>query len=145
MTLKDAKQNSKPHLKKTAGKEFYAPLAIHAGVVAIVVILKFLGIASDQILLITVGLISLEALSLVFINRLRVNKALMRLKEIEMQIADDKEEAVDSERIHRELLYYGHQLKTMQAEIDALRKNNMFKSSGNGHQKRTNIRLISHS
>lgn len=111
-------------------------LAIHAVIIISIFTLRYLKIGSDVVLLVAAAVISLETICLVLFIRLKVNRTARRIKEVEEEVAHLREDTPDVARIHRELLYMGHQIKTIQ---------NVFKTNGNGHHRRVHPPTISHS
>lgn len=112
-------------------------LIFHAIILTSIFALRYLGFATDHILIIAAVLMSLEAIYLTLFTKAIVNKVAGSLKEIESEMAQIREDALETVKIQRALLYAGHQIKTIQSDLDALKKRNGFKSSGNGHHRRS--------
>lgn len=111
-------------------------LIIHTTVLAGIFALRYLGFATDLILVIAGVAISLEAIYLSFFAMTRVNKTVDTLKEIERGMTEFHEDALEIVKIHRALLYIGHQIKTIQTDLDGFKKSSVLKAPGNGHYKR---------
>lgn len=112
-------------------------LIIHAIILISIFALRFIGFSSDHLLVIAVAAISLEAIYLILFTGAKVNRIAGNLKEIEKEMAEIREDAMDVERIQRELLYAAHQMSRGTSGV--------FKPSGNGHNKRTHSQTVSRS
>lgn len=94
--------------------------------------LKFIGLAIDSILLIFITVASFEmAYFIIFIQR-SVSKNSQNLEKTEKQIEDIRD---NLEKNNNLLIYLGHQMKTIQHDINTLRRSNIFKPGGNNHLK----------
>jgi len=114
--------------QKVGRSRLVAFLIIHAFVLVGIFALKFFGFVTTDFILVIAGIaISLEAIYLSYFAMTRVNKTVEALKEIEKGFVQFRENALEIDKIHRALLYLGHQIKTIQ----------IAKVSGNGHYKRT--------
>lgn len=111
-------------VKKVGMSGTVAFLVVHTIVLAAIFTLKFFGLASDYILAIAAALIALEVVYLAFLTRLKVNIIARDFKEMEAKMQEVREESVAVAKMQRELLYFGHQVKTDQ------------RLSQNGHQRR---------
>ena len=96
--------------------------------------LRYLGLTRDQILLILTTAVSLEAIYLSIFIQMSVNRATQSLEEVEEDIEDIQEDAGEEEEAHKVLIHIGQQMKTIQQELDILRKSGILKPSGNGHR-----------
>ena len=119
-------------------------LLLHPVFLVSVFVFSFLGIMSEHLGLLLVGLLSLEAIYIASFLWVRLIKTTNHLKKVEKEMTDAKEDTVDLLRMQRELIYAGHQIKTLQMDLDALKKTNTFKLSGNGHR-RTHSQPLPHS
>ncbi|MBI2196624.1 hypothetical protein HYU45_03340 [Candidatus Daviesbacteria bacterium] len=120
----------------------YGPLLfliIHPALLASVFALWFLRFISEQLALLLIGAVSLEAIYIASFIWVKLTRATRGLREMEKEIADMKEDAVDLARVQRELIYAGHQIKTLQMDLDSLKRGNGIKLSGNGHHRRVHI------
>ena len=120
-------------------------LIFHAIILTSIFALRYLGFATDHILIIAAALMSLEAIYLALFTKALVNKATGSLKEIKSEMAQIREDALETVKMQRALLYVGHQIKTIQSDLDVLKKRNELKSSGNGHHRRPQGPIVSHS
>lgn len=108
--------------------------------------LNFLGALGGSSALLLTGLVSVEAIYIVFFIRARLNKTVNRLRDMESEVLDMRENEMDMARMQRELIYAGHQIKSLQMDLDALKRGNGIKlSGGNGHQRRIHSSAVSHS
>jgi hypothetical protein len=110
---------------------------IQPAILLTVIALSLFGIISSQLGLLFFGAISLEAIYIAFFIRMRLSKTASFLKEMCLQIDEVKDEALHAARLQRELIYAGHQIKTLQMDLEALKKGNP-KHFG-GHSRRIHI------
>lgn len=89
------------------------------------------------------ALMSIEAIYVSLFTKAAVNKASGKLMGMEKEIAKIREDASDAAKLHQALIYAGHQIKTIQQELDFLKKQGV-KLNGNGHHRRSH-QIISHS
>ncbi|MDO8577185.1 MAG: hypothetical protein Q7R82_02465 [Candidatus Daviesbacteria bacterium] len=120
-------------------------LTIHAVILISIFTLRFFGFSTDHLLAAAAALISLEAIYVAFFIRSKANKTECSLRDMEKEIAQFREDTRDAVRAHREILYAGHQIKTLQMDLDVLKKTNSIKLSGNGHSRRIHSQAASHS
>ena len=97
--------------------------------------LGFLGFDLRSILLIFTTWLSIEAIYLAIFIQMTVNRNTQSLEEVEEDIEDIQEEEQQEEEARRVLLHIGQQMKTIQQELDILKKSQLLKHNGNGHQK----------
>lgn len=95
--------------------------------------LRYFGVATDQILLILTTVVSLEAIYLAIFIQMTVNRNTQSLEEVEEDIEDIQEEATEEEEAHKVLVHIGQQMRTIQQDLDGLKKSGVLKPSGNGH------------
>ncbi len=100
--------------------------------------LTLFGRISSQVGLLFFGAISLEAIYIAFFIRMKLNRSVHLLNEVERQLAQVKEDALHAVRMQREVIYAGHQIKTLQMDLEALKKG-IPKLSGSGHSRRIHI------
>lgn len=79
--------------------------------------------ANSFIILGLVAALALGTILLSVLTQIAVRKVASRLKRMENEIAEIKQDTEDLEKAHRLLLYLSHQMK-----------NGVAKSSGNGHR-----------
>lgn len=96
--------------------------------------LKIFGVTTDYLLLILTTAVSLEAIYLSIFIQMTVNRATESLEEVEEDIEDIQEGATEEEEAHRVLIHIGQQMKTIQQELDILKKSEVLNTNGNGHR-----------
>lgn len=109
-------------------------LIVHTLLFAGIFALRYLGVTTDYILLILTTAVSLEAIYLSIFIQMTVNRNTESLEEVEEDIEDIQEEAFEEEEAHRVLVHIGQQMKTIQHDLDVLKKSGILKTSGNGHR-----------
>lgn len=95
--------------------------------------LVFLGFDVRSILLIFTTWLSIEAIYLAIFIQMTVNRNTESLEEVEEDIEDIQEDATEEEEAHKVLVHIGKELKTIQHDLDYLRKSGLLKANGNGH------------
>ncbi len=95
--------------------------------------LSFFGINTNYLLLILTTAVSLEAIYLSIFIQMSVNRNTESLEEVEEDIEDIQEEALEVEQAHKVLIHIGQQMKNIQHEVDMLKKSGVLKTTGNGH------------
>lgn len=111
-------------------------LIIHTLLFAGIFALRYLGVTTDYILLILTTAVSLEAIYLSIFIQMTVNRNTESLEEVEEDLEDIQEEATEEEEAHKVLIHIGQQMKTIQQDLDTLRRSGLLKPSTNGHPKR---------
>ncbi len=111
-----------------------ASLIIHTVMFMGIFALRYFGVTTDYILLILTTAVSLEAIYLSIFIQMSVNRATESLEEVEEDIEDIQEDATEEEEAHKVLIHIGQQMKTIQHDLDALKKSGLLKASGNGHR-----------
>ncbi len=114
-------------------------LTLHLTILATIFALPYFGVSFQTLLIIATAVFSSEIMYLVFFSKAKISKVANKLNEVEKEVVRVREESVDSERIHRELLYIGHQLKSIQTEMDVFKRSGIFKINGNGHHKSAHV------
>lgn len=97
--------------------------------------LRYFGVTTDYILLLLTTAVSLEAIYLSIFIQMTVNRNTESLEEVEEDLEDIQEDASEEEEAHRVLIHIGQQMRTIQHDLDALRKSGILRSSGNGHHR----------
>ena len=96
--------------------------------------LAILGFDLRSILLIFTTWLSIEAIYLAIFIQMTVNRNTESLEEVEEDIEDIQEDASEEEAAHQVLLHIGQQMKTIQQDLDSLRKSGLLKPT-NGHKR----------
>lgn len=99
---------------------------------SVIFALKFFGLIIDSVLLLLITAASLEVIYFVISVQLSVNKNVQNLAEVEKNIANIRE---NEEKMHTLLTYINHQMKTVQHDINTLRKSPVLRANGNSHPK----------
>ncbi|MDO8573701.1 MAG: hypothetical protein Q7R77_03030 [Candidatus Daviesbacteria bacterium] len=120
-------------------------LFVHVIILALLFSMKFLGVATDLVLVAAIALISMESIYMAVFTKEITVKACRGVKEMEEEMAAIKETASETVKFQRALLYTGHQIKNIQVSLDILKKRADFKFNGNVHQRRTQHPIISQS
>lgn len=87
------------------------------------------------LLLIFTTWLSVEAIYLGIFIQMTVNRNTESLEEVEEDIEDIQEEALEEDEANKVVVHIAQQMKTIQQELDTLKKSNLLKSNGNGHHK----------
>lgn len=95
--------------------------------------LRGFGVTTDYLLLILTTVVSLEAIYLSIFIQMTVNRNTESLEEVEENIEDIQEEVDEDEKSNKVLLHIIQQMKTIQHDLDNLKKSRALKSS-NGHR-----------
>lgn len=119
-------------LTKWIGSPF--SLLAHTSLFGGIFTLRYLGIATDYTLLILTAAVCLEAIYLVILIQSIVNKNSKSLSEVEEKIAEIQQEEEVAHKLMINILHTAHQMKTIQNDLDNLKKNGVFKHIGNGHR-----------
>lgn len=106
----------------------------HTLVFMVIPTLGLLGLDLRTVLLIFTTWLSIEAIYLAIFIQMSVNRNTESLEEVEEDIEDIQEETSEEEEAHKVLIHIGQQMKTIQHDLDALRKNGLLKTVGNGHR-----------
>lgn len=108
-------------------------LIIHTLFFAGVFALRYFGVTTDYILLALTTAVSLEAIYLSIFIQMTVNRNTESLEEVEEDIEDIQEDATEEEAAHQVLIHIGQQMRSIQHDLDYLRKSGILKTNGNGH------------
>lgn len=109
-------------------------ILFHVAMFGAALVAMISGLLPERFLAAFAAAFSLEAVLLAVYFRIRLKRTVVSLKSLQKEIEQDGGDG-DWERLHRELLYLGHQIKTMQSQIDAFKKVGFVKINGNGHPK----------
>ncbi len=120
-------------LAKFIGSPF--SLLFHTIIFGGIFTLRYLGIATDQALLILTAAVCLEAIYLVILIQTIVNKNAKSLAGVQEKIEEIQEEEKEAHKLMINILHTAHQMKTIQQDIDSLKKSTILKrGNGNGHR-----------
>ena len=88
----------------------------------------------NTVLLIFTTWLSCEAIYLSIFIQMSVNRNTESLEEVEEDIVGIQEEASEEEEAHKVLIHIGQQMRTIQHEIDILKKSGLLKPSAVSHR-----------
>ena len=112
-------------LAKIIGSPF--SLLFHTALFGGIFTLRFLGIASDYTLLMIIAALCLEAIYLVILIQNIVNKNTKSLALVQEKIEEIQQDENDAHKLMINILHTTHQMKTIQHELDVLKKSGAFK------------------
>ena len=95
--------------------------------------LVFFGFELSKVLIMFTTWLSIEAIYLAIFIQMSVNRNTESLEEVEEDIEDIQEEASEEDEAHKVILHIGQQMRTIQHELDILKKSGLLKT--NGHSK----------
>jgi low affinity Fe/Cu permease len=93
--------------------------------------LRHFGFSRDYVLLLLTTAVSLEAIYLSIFIQMSVNRATQSLEEVEEDIEDIQEDVDDDEEAHKVLIHIGQQMKSIQQDLEYLRRSGVLKTPGN--------------
>lgn len=111
-------------------------LLVHALILALLFSMKFLGVATDVILVSVIALIAMESIYMAVFTKEATGKACQGVKDMAEEMATYREAASETIKLQRALLYTGHQIKNIQGDLDVLKRKAIYGSGGNNHHKR---------
>ena len=88
-----------------------------------------MGASFDKVILIWNTLVSLEAIYLALFIQMTVNRATVSLEEVEEDIESIQEDESSEVEAHKMIIHIGQQMKSIQHELDILRKKGLLKST----------------
>lgn len=98
-------------------------------------ILRYLGVVPNSLFLILTAAVCLEAIYLVIFVQMIVKSNTSRLIKVQGDIEQIRQEEKDAHKLMINLLHIAHQMKTLQQDVDFLKKSNILKrTNGNGHR-----------
>lgn len=98
-------------------------------------ILRYLGFIPNSLLLVLMGAVCLEAIYLVIFIQMIVKNNTKSLTQAQVDIDQIQQEEKDAHKLMINILHIAHQMKTVQQDIDLLKKNSLLKrTNGNGHR-----------
>lgn len=86
-------------------------------------------------LLIFTTWLSVEAIYLAIFIQMSVNRNTESLEEVEEDIEDIQEEATEEEEAHKVVIHIAQQMRTIQQELDTLKKSNLLKTTASPSHK----------
>lgn len=109
-------------------------LCLHTLVFGGFFILRYLGFVNNTILIFITAAVCLEAIYLVIFVQMVVKNNTQNLALVQSSVEEIKQEEKEVHKLMVNILHLAHQMKTIQQEIDILRKSRVLKPSGNGHR-----------
>lgn len=106
-------------------------LIVHTIIFGGILALRFFGVAADYILYIFTTAIAIEVIYLAIFIQLSINKSARTMERMESGLEFIREDEVKTQTI---LIHLGHQMKTIQHDLDILKKGSLLKTS-NGQSK----------
>lgn len=94
--------------------------------------LGFFGVDLRILLLIFTTWLSIEAIYLAIFIQMSVNRNTESLEEVEEDIESIQEDVDEEEAAHQVLIHIGQQMRSIQHDLDYLRKSGILKTNGNG-------------
>lgn len=107
-------------------------LASHTLLFGGIFALRIFGLTTELILFTLAGVVFLEVIYLTIYTQASVNKSVQSLAEVKKNTEGIMEDEV---KIHTALIHIGHQMSTVQHDLDLFKKNGLLKN-GNGHAKK---------
>ncbi len=103
-------------------------IIIHTVIFMLFTYLIISGFDFNKVILIWNTSVSLEAIYLALFIQMTVNRNTESLEEVEEDIEDIQEEASEEEEAHKVLIHIVAQMKTIQHELDILKKSGALKN-----------------
>lgn len=97
-------------------------ILIHTLLFITIPALTFLGYELRSVLLIFTTWLSIEAIYLAIFIQMSVNRNTESLEEVEEDIEDMQEDVTEEEAAHKVILHIGQELKTIQHDLNLLKK-----------------------
>lgn len=113
-------------LAKLIGSPF--SLVFHTLIFGAIFALRLFGIATEQLLFILATAISLEAIYLVILIQSVINKNTKSIVAVQEKIDQIQHEEEEAHKIMINVLHTAHQMKTIQHELDLLKKSGILKN-----------------
>lgn len=110
-------------------------LFLHTVFIVGIFVLRYLGVISNTIPLALATAVSLEAIYLAIFIHMAVNRNTKSITVLESDIRMIQEEEKEAHKLMINIFHLAHQMKTLQQDVEALKKSGVFKrSNGNGHR-----------
>lgn len=97
-------------------------------------ILRYLGYVNNTILVFLTAAVCLEAIYLVIFIQMIVKNNTRNLTLMQDNVEEIKQEEQEVHKLMVNILHLAHQMKTLQADFDVLKKRGVLKTNGNGHK-----------
>lgn len=119
-------------LAKWIGSPF--SLFLHTIVFGGFLILRYFGILTNPVLFILTAAVCLEAIYLVIFVQMIVKNNTNNLTQLQGNVEEIKQEEKEVHKLMVNILHLAHQMKTLQHDLDTLKKRGGIKTATNGHK-----------
>lgn len=119
-------------LAKWIGSPF--SLILHTIVFGGFFILRYYGLVSNPVLIALTAAVVLEAIYLVIFIQIIVKNNTTSLTQLQGNVLEIQQEEKEVHKLMVNILHLAHQMKTLQADFDVLKKRGVLKTNGNGHK-----------
>lgn len=109
-------------------------LILHTVIFGGFFIFRYLGFVTNSVLLVLTAAVCLEAIYLVINVSMIIRNNTRSLLEVQEKITQMQQEEEDAHKLLINMLHLAHQMKTIQHDIDVLKKGGVLKHNGNGHR-----------
>lgn len=109
-------------------------LILHTVIFGGFFIFRYLGFVTNSALLVLTAAVCLEAIYLVINVSMIIKNNTKSLTEVREKISQIQQEEEDAHKLLINMLHLAHQIKTIQHDVDVLKKSGVLKTSGNGHR-----------
>lgn len=109
-------------------------LLLHTLIFGGFLFLRYLGVINNAVLLVLAAAACLEAIYMVIFVQMITKNNTKTLGEIQKKMETMQQEEEDAHKLLINMLHMAHQMKTIQSDINALKKAGILKSSGNSHR-----------
>lgn len=106
-------------------------LFVHTVIFVTFLILRYMGIVPNSVLLVLAAGVCLEAIYLVIFAQMITKNNTKALAEIQNKIEVMQKEEEDAHKLLISMLHMAHQMKTIQHDLDTLKKTGVLKSTSN--------------
>ncbi len=96
--------------------------------------MRYFGVIPASVLAALTTTIALEAIFLVLFLQMEVNRSLKNMAAMQKKIAEIQSEETETHKLMVNILHIAHQMKTVQQDLDTLKRTKALKSLGNGHR-----------
>lgn len=109
-------------------------LLIHTLILGGFLVLRYFGVISSGVLSALTTAVALESIFLVICLQIIVNKNTKSLAATQEKIEQIQKEEIEAHKLMIDILHTAHQMKSLQHDLDSLKKSAVFKHPGNGHR-----------
>jgi len=109
-------------------------LIVHTIILGSLLLLRYFEIISAGVLATLTTAIALEAIFLVIFLQIEANKNSKSIAQMQKKIAEIQSEETETHKLMVNILHIAHQIKSIQQDLDTLRRGKALKNLGNGHR-----------